>query len=172
MILIHSLLFLTLASGAHAATEPDILSRCRQECPDAKVNLDAFTCTERLEHEKAKGFLESPCHQAHLAYEAYLTGKVQEKSAKTPLKGRVRVPITITPEGYRPLEVAVPAGKPLVLVIQNKFGRKEEFESMDLDIIDYKIPTGKATELPIGPLQPGQYEYSGDEVSGAKLIAK
>jgi hypothetical protein len=66
-------------------------------------------------------------------------------------------------EGHRfqPAELVVPAGKKIRLVIENRDGTAEEFESHALN--REKVVAGKATAtIYIGPLKPGRYPFMGE----------
>ena len=78
MKLFFSTIFLisVMASAAHSepASAPDVLKACKNECPNAKTDMEAFGCGEALEHKKDNAkFKESACFKAHHEFEAYLT---------------------------------------------------------------------------------------------------
>lgn len=149
---------------------------CKKECPTAKTEIEYYTCTETMEHDpdirNAPGFAESPCHQAHLKYEADLIAKAQAEQKALAGQKLPTFELRLTRKGYRPEVTRVPAGKPFKLVIRNELGKDEEFESPELEIIDYPVPKGGPTELVINKkLEAGEYKFCGEWATGAKLVA-
>src|SRR5215467_5489167 len=74
---------------------------------------------------------------------------------------RLEVALTIENNRFSPEEVRVKAGAPFVLVITNKDGAPEEFESPDLRI-EKVIPAGKTLRLRMPALKKGTYGFIGD----------
>lgn len=82
--------------------------------------------------------------------------------------------IVIENHRFQPAELAVPAGRKLRLVIENRDATPEEFESHALN--REKVVAAKSTiTVFIGPLQPGSYpfigEYHEDTAKGV-IVAK
>ena len=71
------------------------------------------------------------------------------------------VPIVIEQNRFQPEEVRVKAGAAFVLVITNKDGGPEEFESKELRI-EKIIPAGKTVRLRMPPLKAGTYPFVGE----------
>jgi len=70
---------------------------------------------------------------------------------------------TLVIESHRfiPVELKVPAGQKIRLVVENHDPTAEEFESYDFN--REKIVPGKGRiALFVGPLKPGRYEFFGD----------
>jgi len=69
--------------------------------------------------------------------------------------------LTIRDHRFFPMELPVPAGKKIRLIIDNQDATAEEFESHALN--REKVIPGKS-KLPvfIGPLAPGRYPFYGD----------
>ena len=62
---------------------------------------------------------------------------------------------------FEPAELAVPAGKKVKLVVENRDATAEEFESHALN--REKVIAGKSTvTIFIGPLKPGSYPFVGE----------
>ena len=69
--------------------------------------------------------------------------------------------IVIKDHQFNPVELIVPAGVKIKLVIDNQDPTPEEFESYDLN--REKIVTGhKKIIIYVGPLKPGSYKYFGE----------
>jgi hypothetical protein len=69
--------------------------------------------------------------------------------------------LAIQDHRFQPVEVVVPAGKKVKLVIENRDATPEEFESHALN--REKVIAGKATAtIFIGPLKPGRYTFVGE----------
>ena len=62
---------------------------------------------------------------------------------------------------FSPVELAVPAGQKIRLVIENLDATAEEFESYALNR-EKIVPAGGRIILYVGPLQPGRYEFFGE----------
>ncbi len=71
------------------------------------------------------------------------------------------VPLTIEKNRFDPEEIRVKAGAPFVLIITNKDGANEEFESHDLRI-EKVIPAGKTVRLKMPALKAGSYKFVGE----------
>jgi plastocyanin len=83
--------------------------------------------------------------------------------AATPLLGAdpVEIALTIEQHRFQPEEIRVKAGAPFVLVITNKDGTPEEFESRDLRL-EKVIAGGKTLKLRLPALKPGTYGFVGE----------
>lgn len=69
--------------------------------------------------------------------------------------------IVIKDHKFQPVELAVPAGKKIKLLVENQDPTPEEFESYPLN--REKLVAGKSsTTVYIGPLEPGRYPFFGD----------
>jgi plastocyanin len=69
--------------------------------------------------------------------------------------------ISIKDHKFEPAEVAIPAGKKIKLMIENKDVTPEEFESYELN--REKVVAGNSSiTVYIGPLAAGRYPYFGD----------
>jgi plastocyanin len=73
----------------------------------------------------------------------------------------VEINLTIEKNRFAPEEIRVKAGAPFVLVITNKDGSPEEFESKDLRI-EKVIPGGKTVRLRMPSLKAGSYAFIGE----------
>ena len=62
---------------------------------------------------------------------------------------------------FEPVELKVPAGQRVKLVVYNQDSTAEEFESHDLNREKIVPPGAKATIF-IGPLKPGRYSFVGE----------
>ena len=62
---------------------------------------------------------------------------------------------------FEPVELKVPAGQRVKLVVHNHDSTAEEFESHDLNREKIVPPGAKATIF-IGPLKPGRYSFVGE----------
>lgn len=71
------------------------------------------------------------------------------------------ISLTIERNRFAPEEIRVKAGAPFVLVITNKDGGPEEFESKDLRI-EKVIPGGKTVRLRMPSLKAGTYSFIGE----------
>jgi plastocyanin len=71
------------------------------------------------------------------------------------------IPVAIEKNRFVPDEMRVKAGIPFVLVVTNKDGGPEEFESKELRI-EKVIPAGKTVRLRMPPLKPGSYPFVGE----------
>ncbi len=69
--------------------------------------------------------------------------------------------LTIKDHRFEPAELRVPANKKVKLVITNKDGSAEEFESHALNR-EKVVPPGGTITVFIGPLKPGRYPFVGE----------
>ena len=69
--------------------------------------------------------------------------------------------LTIRDHRFEPVELRVPAGKKIKLIIDNQDKSAEEFESHELNREKIIPPKSKATVY-IGPLSPGRYPFIGE----------
>lgn len=75
---------------------------------------------------------------------------------------------------FQPAELAIPAGKKVRLVIENRDPTPEEFESYELNREKIIAGNSKATVF-IGPLDAGRYPFFGDfnqKTAQGVIIAK
>lgn len=70
----------------------------------------------------------------------------------------VQFVITVRNGRFSPTEVTVPAGREVVLIVDNVGDAIEEFESYDLDREKVVAPKSRAT-ISVGPLKAGRYEF-------------
>jgi len=71
------------------------------------------------------------------------------------------VALVIEKNRFQPEEVKVKAGVPFVLVVTNKDGAPEEFESKDLRL-EKVIPAGKTVRIRVPALKAGAYRFVGE----------
>jgi plastocyanin len=98
-----------------------------------------------------------------------IAGSVGGASAQT-----AEVPLTIEKNRFDPEEIRVKAGAPFVLIITNKDGAPEEFESRDLRI-EKVIPAGKTVRLKMPSLKAGTYSFVGEyheKTAKGKIVAE
>jgi hypothetical protein len=69
--------------------------------------------------------------------------------------------LAIRDHRFEPVELKVPAGVRLKLVVHNQDSTPEEFESHSLNR-EKVIPGGAKATIYVGPLSPGRYEFFGD----------
>jgi plastocyanin len=84
------------------------------------------------------------------------------------------IPLTIENNRFSPAEIKVPAGKPFTLVVTNKDGKPEEFESKELRI-EKVIPAGKTANIRVRALKPGSYPFFGEfnpKTAQGRIIAE
>lgn len=62
---------------------------------------------------------------------------------------------------FTPAEIHVPAGKPVLLVVQNTDGTAEEFDSPALKV-EKVIAPGQTASIRIRPLAAGSYPFAGE----------
>jgi len=92
----------------------------------------------------------------------------------TALAGDKVYTITIEDHRFNPVELEIPAGEKVKLIIKNLDPTPEEFESYDLDR-EKIIVGGQDGIVYIGPLDPGTYEYFGEfnpDTAQGLIIAK
>jgi len=75
--------------------------------------------------------------------------------------GDQEVTLTIENHQMKPSSIEIPADKKIKLIMINKDSTPEEFESYDL-AREKIIPANSSTDLYIGPLKPGRYEFHGE----------
>ena len=73
----------------------------------------------------------------------------------------VAVTIVIKDHKFTPAELKVPAGKTVVLTIDNRDPTPEEFEAPDLKI-EKIVPGGTTAKIRFGPLKAGSYAFVGE----------
>jgi hypothetical protein len=73
------------------------------------------------------------------------------------------VTVTLTLENHRftPSTFTAPAGRTVEIVLVNRDGTPEEFDSDDLGIEEVAHPH-ETIRFPIGPLKPGRYAFMGE----------
>jgi hypothetical protein len=82
--------------------------------------------------------------------------------------------IVIKEHRMNPIELQVPAGQKIKLVVDNQDATPEEFESHSLNR-EKIIPGNSKASIFIGPLKPGTYEYFGEfnqATAQGKIIAR
>lgn len=82
--------------------------------------------------------------------------------------------LTIKDHQFTPAELEVPAGQKFKLVVKNEDSTPEEFESKSLKR-EKIVPGKKQIIVPLGPLDPGTYEFVGEfheATAKGRLIAK
>jgi plastocyanin len=82
-------------------------------------------------------------------------------TAVTAAAAEVEIPVIIEKNRFQPSEIKVKAGEPFVLVVTNKDGTPEEFESKELRI-EKVIPAGKTMKIRVRALKPGTYPFVGE----------
>jgi hypothetical protein len=75
--------------------------------------------------------------------------------------GDDEVTLIIENHQMNPSLIEIPADKKIKLIMINKDSTPEEFESYDL-AREKIIPANSSTDLYIGPLKPGRYEFHGE----------
>jgi len=82
--------------------------------------------------------------------------------------------ISIKNHRFEPVELTVPAGKKIKLIVNNQDATPEEFESYTLN--REKIIRGNSSaSIYIGPLEPGSYKYFGEfnkDTAQGVIVAK
>ncbi len=107
-----------------------------------------------------------------LACAAMILGILGGAAAQTGAPAEIA--LTIEKNRFSPEEIRVKAGAPFVLVITNKDGAPEEFESRDLRI-EKVIPAGKTLRVRMPALKPGTYGFVGEyheKTAKGKIIAE
>jgi len=82
--------------------------------------------------------------------------------------------LTLKDHQFAPAELEVPAGQKFKLTVKNEDASPEEFESKALKK-EKIVPARKQIVMPMGPLQPGSYEFVGEfheATAKGRLIAK
>jgi len=69
--------------------------------------------------------------------------------------------LVIKDHKFEHVEIIVPAGKKVKLIIENKDATAEEFESYELNR-EKVVPANGQVPLFVGPLKPGRYPFFGD----------
>ena len=69
--------------------------------------------------------------------------------------------LVIKDHHYQPVELTVPSGKRVKLIVDNQDATAEEFESHDLRI-EKIIPGNSKATIWVGPLKKGKYEFAGE----------
>lgn len=87
---------------------------------------------------------------------------------------QVTASIVIKNHSFQPKALSVPAGKRVVLTVDNQDDQPEEFESHSLKV--EKIISGKSKgTVRFGPLKPGSYDFFGEfheATAQGKVVAK
>ena len=73
----------------------------------------------------------------------------------------VAMTVVIKDHKFTPAELKVPAGKTIVLTIDNRDATPAEFDSGDLKI-EKVIPGGTTAKVRFGPLKAGSYAFVGE----------
>jgi hypothetical protein len=100
---------------------------------------------------------------------ATVTGFVPPAAAQEPTFN-----LTIRDHKFEPLELEVPAGVKIKLLVKNADPTPEEFESIELRR-EKVIPGGQEGVIFVGPLKAGRYEFFGDfnpKSARGHLVAK
>lgn len=108
-----------------------------------------------------------------LAGLAVVGGALGAANAQT-AAGPPEISLTIEKNRFDPEEIRVKAGAPFVLVITNKDGAPEEFESSDLRI-EKIVPAGKTLRLRMPALKVGSYGFIGEyhqKTAKGKIVAE
>ena len=71
------------------------------------------------------------------------------------------IPLTIKDHRFIPVELKIPAGQKVKLIVENQDATPEEFESHELNREKVIAPNSKATIF-VGPLKPGRYSFVGE----------
>lgn len=96
----------------------------------------------------------------------------------TPAPARADEPLTfrmtIKDHAFDPAELAVPAGKRLILLVRNADDTPAEFESRELGA-EKVISAGREATIRVGPLAAGRYpfadEFHQDQAHGVLIAA-
>ena len=96
-------------------------------------------------------------HLALLTLAVMLVVPIAAMAADAPAE----VALTIENHRFNPDEIRVKAGAPFTLVVTNKDGTPEEFESKSLRI-EKVIPGGKTMRLRVPALKAGTYDFFGE----------
>lgn len=82
--------------------------------------------------------------------------------------------LVIKDHKFQPAELTIPAGKKVVLIVDNQDPTPEEFESHELNR-EKVIPGNTKAKIFVGPLEPGTYPFFGEfhmDSALGKLIVK
>jgi hypothetical protein len=82
--------------------------------------------------------------------------------------------LVIKDHRFQPVEIEIPAGQKIALIVKNDDPTPEEFESTELRR-EKVVPGGEQITVYIGPLKPGRYEFFGDfnpKTARGHIIAK
>lgn len=82
--------------------------------------------------------------------------------------------LTIRDHRFEPVELRIPAGKKIKIIIDNQDESAEEFESHELNR-EKVIPAKSKATVFIGPLSPGRYPFIGEfhsDTAKGMLIAE
>src|SRR3954470_8751447 len=82
-------------------------------------------------------------------------------AASATASNEVALTIVIKDHKFSPAELKVPAGKTIVLTIDNRDPTPEEFEAPDLKI-EKVVPGGTSAKVRMGPLKAGSYAFVGE----------
>jgi plastocyanin len=77
------------------------------------------------------------------------------------LAAEPEVLLSIQKHQFSPMEVKVPAGQRVKLIVHNQDATPEEFESHELNR-EKVIPAGARVTIYVGPLKPGRYAFYGE----------
>jgi plastocyanin len=96
--------------------------------------------------------------------------------ALTPATALAATTVTLTLQNHRftPDSITVPAGERITLILVNRDGAGEEFDSSDLHVEEDVTPHAKIS-FRVGPLKPGAYRFMGEahpETAMGRLIAE
>ena len=69
--------------------------------------------------------------------------------------------LVINEHRFQPVELTVPAGKKIKLLVENRDATPEEFESHDLNR-EKVIAAHSSATIFVGPLAPGRYRFFGE----------
>lgn len=69
--------------------------------------------------------------------------------------------LSIRDHRFQPVEITIPAGKKVKLLVENQDATPEEFESHSLNR-EKVIPGKSRATIYIGPLAPGRYTFEGE----------
>ena len=77
------------------------------------------------------------------------------------LAAESEVALVVRDHIFQPTELHVPAGRKVLLTVENRDGTAEEFESYELNR-EKVVPADAKTGIYVGPLAPGRYPFFGD----------
>ena len=90
-----------------------------------------------------------------------LLGLLISALAATAGAADVELQLVIKNHRFEPIELKVPAGQRVKLVVDNRDDTPEEFDSHDLNR-EKLVPAGSKVTVFIGPLKPGRYAFIGE----------